>query len=376
VGRHLGSLAGEDLAHAARAQALGQAAGAVPPRAQRRSPRELVALGRSDHSHERDSWQLAWRNLVAERRTLASVSTGSSEAHGPRRRAPRFKTRQESYEKRRRLQHLRTRLAGVERRLEDGRVSICGRIPSREGPSQSRCCGSAKPPGGSGGRRALFICADGEAGQLLGHLTVAGTRRALARAAPPEGLEHLANRPGGRYRLSCPVVFAYRGEEVAAQPRARRALRRLLRPGQARWYLDACGRSPTASLARTWSTCARPRDRSRPEHGHSAVCVPTLGNPIGAPVSVPLELTGLKASTRTAESDRPSPVCSPLAHTWRRAVVIEDLDFVAWREEGRERSGRRPHGASAPRASAASSRLPTGKFRDRLVQMAGTTVWR
>jgi len=33
-------------------------------------------------------------------------------------------------------------------------------------------------------------------------------------------------------------------------------------------------------------------------HGHLAVCVlDPSGNPIGAPVSVPLELTGLKANT-------------------------------------------------------------------------------
>jgi len=30
-------------------------------------------------------------------------------------------------------------------------------------------------------------------------------------------LGRLANRPHGRYRLSCPVTFAYRGDEVAAQ---------------------------------------------------------------------------------------------------------------------------------------------------------------
>jgi len=87
-------------------------------------------------------------------------------------------------------------------------------------------------------------------------------------------------------------------------------------------------------------------------------------------VSVPLELTGLKASTRTAESDRPSPVCSPCAHTWRRAVVIEDLDFVAWREEGRERSGAVLTGKRAKGFRRLVAGLPTGKFRDRLVQMA------
>jgi IS605 OrfB family transposase len=53
------------------------------------------------------------------------------------------------------------------------------------------------------------------------------------------------------------------------------------------------------------------------------------------------------------------------------AVVIEDLDFVAWREEGRERSGRRPsRGKRAKGFRRLVAGLPTGKFRDRLVQMA------
>jgi biotin carboxylase len=51
--------------------------------------------------------------------------------------------------------------------------------------------------------------------------------------------------------------------------------------------------------------------------------------------------------------------------------VIEDLDFVAWREEGRERSERRPsRGKRGKDFRRLVAGLPTGKFRDRLVQMA------
>jgi len=91
----------------------------------------------------------------------------------------------------------------------------------------------------------------------------------------PKALEHLANRPGGRYRLSCPVVFAYRGEEVAAQAESG-AVRYdvFFDPGKHRWYLDA-----------SWSfSDGEPRPdmehlRSGPviavdlNHGHLAVCV-------------------------------------------------------------------------------------------------------
>jgi len=108
-------------------------------------------------------------------------------------------------------------------------------------------------------------------------------------------------------------------------------------------------------------------------HGHLAVCVlDPSGNPIGAPVSVPLELTGLKASTRDGRIRQAISCVLALARTHGAgAVVIEDLDFVAWREEGRERSGRRPsRGKRAKGFRRLVAGLPTGKFRDRLVQMA------
>jgi len=92
VGRHLGSLAGEDLAQRCESTSSRQAAGAVPPRAQAGDHRrELVALGRSDHSHERGL--LAARLAQPCRRatdTRLPYPPDRAEAHGPRRRAPRL----------------------------------------------------------------------------------------------------------------------------------------------------------------------------------------------------------------------------------------------------------------------------------------------
>ena len=55
-------------------------------------------------------------------------------------------------------------------------------------------------------------------------------------------------------------------------------------------------------------------------HGHLAVCVlDPSGNPIGAPVTVPLELTGLPASTRDGRIRRAiSEVLALAARAWRR----------------------------------------------------------
>jgi hypothetical protein len=56
----------------------------------------------------------------------------------------------------------------------------------------------------------------------------------------PVPLVHLANRPHGRYRLSAPAGFCYRGDEVAAQA-ASGAVRYDISydPARGRWYIDA-----------------------------------------------------------------------------------------------------------------------------------------
>jgi IS605 OrfB family transposase len=54
-----------------------------------------------------------------------------------------------------------------------------------------------------------------------------------------------------------------------------------------------------------------------------------------------------------------------------RAIVIEDLDFAEARAEGRERHGSRPsRGRRGRDFRRAVASIPTGKLRDRLIQMA------
>jgi IS605 OrfB family transposase len=197
----------------------------------------------------------------------------------------------------------------------------------------------------------------------------------------PAPLAHLANRPHGRYRLSCEVRFGYRGDEAAAQA-ATGAVRYDISfaPARGRWYIDA-----------SWKTQARPVPslnvlRAAPvvavdlNAGHLAVAVLAPdGNVTGVPFTVPLELAGLPA---TARDGRVRAAVSRLIAVARqagaRAVVIEDLDFARAREQGREETGNRP---SRGRRGRGFRRLlagiPTARFRDRLVQMtanAGLSV--
>ncbi len=108
-------------------------------------------------------------------------------------------------------------------------------------------------------------------------------------------------------------------------------------------------------------------------HGHLAAWAVTPdGNPAGPPVTIPLTLAGLPASQRDGRLRAAISSLTRLARQHGcRAVVIEDLDFAEAREQGRERQGSRPaHGRRGRGFRRLVSGLPTGKFRDRLTQMA------
>lgn len=106
---------------------------------------------------------------------------------------------------------------------------------------------------------------------------------------------------------------------------------------------------------------------------HLAVAVvDTSGNPLGTPVTVPLDLASLPASTRDGRLWAAISQPVRLAQTsYCQAVVIENVDFARQRHQGREHRGRRAsrgtRGRSFRRLVAG---IPTGRFRDRLAQMA------
>jgi hypothetical protein len=191
----------------------------------------------------------------------------------------------------------------------------------------------------------------------------------------PTALAGLANRPHGRYRLSVPVSFPYRGDEVAAQA-ATGAVRYdiVCRPERRRWYLDASWTTPPPPPADLDELRRSPVLGVDLNADHlAAVVIDSSGNPLSPPISVPLNLTGLPTSTRDG---RLRAAISTLLRRAKEAgcaaVVIEDLDFDRARTEGKDHHPRRR--PSRGRRGRAQRRmvagLPTGRFRDRLVQMA------
>jgi IS605 OrfB family transposase len=384
AGKCLGSLAAADLAvrcSQGRLDARGRAAS-------RKDRKQALTAGATSRwagaitRTSEDAWGLAERNLQAEARSLRARAGRirrrlALTVGGRRGRVRGYATGAERWQKQQRLQTLTARLAETEARLAEGRVSVC-----RGGKRLARARHNLQAAGLDEDRwrrrwRAgrWFITADGEKDKAWGNETI--------RLHPGEGwleirlpapLAHLANRPHGRYRLSAPTGFAYRGEEVAAQA-ASGAVRYDIcyDPGKDRWYLDASwttARAEPASLEELRCYRVLAADLNA---GHLAAWVlDPAGNPAGPPQTIPVELSGLAASARDGHLRQAISELIRLAKAGGcQAVVIEDLDFEAARAEGREHGGRRPARGRRGRAFRQMvAGIPTAKFRARLVQMA------
>jgi hypothetical protein len=384
VGAHLGSLAGRDLA-ARCAEGRLDAAGRARSRAARK--RALTAASSSRWAGaitrtSEDQVLLAGQNLRVGRASLLA-RIGRIQARlavpvgGKSGRTRGYATVAERHAKTVRLQVLTARLGRVERQLEAGTVSVV-----RGGKSLLRMRNNLAAAGLTQAQwrerwesARLFLTADGEAAKAWGNETI--------RVHPDEGwleiklpapLAHLANRPHGRYRLSAPVAFRYRGDEVAAQA-ASGAIRYDIScdPDRGRWYIDASWKRAPAPVLSLGELRAAPVVAVDVNHGHLAAAVIAAdGNVLGVPATIGLGLAGLPSATRDGHLRAAiSALIAAATARGARAIVIEDLDFAAARAEGRERAGNRPsRGRRGRDFRRAVSGIPTGKLRDRLVQMA------
>src|SRR5580704_15517955 len=131
-----------------------------------------------------------------------------------------YPTPAERHAKTLRVQALRTRLAEVERQLESGRVSVCrgGKALLRRRNNLADAGLSEEQWRAQWESARLFLTADGEKDKTWGNETIRwNPDQGWLEIRLPAPLARLANRPHGRYRLSVPVRFGYRGGDVAAQ---------------------------------------------------------------------------------------------------------------------------------------------------------------
>jgi hypothetical protein len=376
VGEYLASLAGRDLAGRCR---LGR--GPADRRADRKRTLTTVSSSRWAGAITRtanDQWTHGYQNLQADyaslRRAIGRLQQRvQAPVGGKAGRTRGYPTKAERWAKQRRLQALSARLARVEARLVVGRVSVVrgGRRLERT-RHHLEAAGLTEPQWRQrwvAGR--LFLTADGEADKAWGNETI--------RWHPVEGwlelklpgpLAHLANRPHGRYRLSCLVGFTYRGEEAATQA-ASGAVRYdiTLNPDRRRWYLHASWKAQPHPIPTVEEAVANGVVAVDLNADHLACwTIDRHGNPVGRPVTVLLDQDGLPQATRDGRLRAAiSQVCALARSRGMGAVAIEDLGFADARAAGRESLGRGRRGKRLRRIIAG---IPTGRFRDRLGQMA------
>ena len=387
VGAYLGSLAGRDLA-ARCAEGRLDAKGLAASRAARK--RSLTATSSSRWAGaitrtSEDAYRLAGQNLRAQSSSLQArisriqarlaVPAGAKagRTHG-------YATPAERHAKTVRLHALKARLARVERQLEAGAASVV-----RGGKSLLRKRNNLAAAGLTEAQwrrewesARLFLTADGEKDKTWGNETIRWhPDQGWLEIKLPAPLAGLANRPHGRYRLPAPVWFSYRGDEVAAQA-ATGAIRYDIShdPARGRWYIDASWKAAPAPAAPLAELRQHPVVAIDVNHGHlDAAVIAADGNILGTPATIGLDLAGLPSATRDGHlrAAITSLIATAKAHG-ARALVIEDLDFAQARAEGRERAGSRPSRGKRGRAfRRAVCGIPTGKLRDRLVQMAAST---
>ena len=248
LGLYLGGLANQDLALRCVQGTAGGDGRTERKRAltKEASSRWAGAITRTSN----DQWERGLRNRrdqqlglqraigSIERRLALPVGARGGHSQG-------YASQAERFQKQRRLQMLKGRLARVEARLGAGRVSV-----TRGGRELARLRHNLEPAGLSEARwrerweaERLFISADGEADKYLGNETIRWhPEQQWLEMKLPGRLAFLANRPHGRYRLDCQVSFRHRGSEVVSQARAG-AIRYDIsyQPERGRWYLDDFG---------------------------------------------------------------------------------------------------------------------------------------
>ena len=337
-----------------------------------------------------DQYQLGMRALTArvadlrsaitvlEQRCVLRPSEVSAPAHdgagGPRRRSRRrvrgYASAAQRFAKTRRLAALRERLAAGEQALAAGRPSIS--VGGNRLWRTRQNLGAAEITEQQWRERwdasRMFVTADGETGKTGGNETIRVDTQGRLRVKVPAAL---ADRLGAHLHIAAPVTFNHRGQEWASRVGARRAVRYDITfdARRGRWYLDASWTiqsPPVAELDELRSGRVLGVDLNA---DHLAACVlDASGNPVGEPVTIEVETSGLRASRRDGRVRASITVLLDLAQQHNcPAVVVENLDFADSRCTGRETLGRGKRGKRLRRTVAG---IPTAKFRARLTSMA------
>lgn len=282
-----------------------------------------------------------------------------------------YRTANERFAKTRRLGQLRCRLLAAEKALADGRpsVTVGGKRlwRNRNHLDDADMTQDQWRARWDAGR--MLLTADGESGKAGGNETIRVDETGRLRIKIPAAL---VTWFGTHLDIATPVAFNHRGPDWAARVAQRRAVRYDITfdPAKGRWYLDASWKqdmlAAVPSITELRSGAVLGVDLNA---DHLACCVlDDAGNPVGEPITIPVDTAGLAASRRDGRVRAAITALLDTAdHATCTAVVIENLDFADARATGRETMGRGRRGKRFRRTVAG---IPTARFRTRLTGMA------
>ncbi|MFE9884114.1 IS200/IS605 family accessory protein TnpB-related protein [Streptomyces scopuliridis] len=373
VGAHLGSLASRDL-KARCADGLDHSTESWAAR-----KRELTAASSSRWAGSitkatHDQWALARRgqtahlpSLEAGVRTVAHRLSLPAGEKGTRKTPGGYQSKNEWFQKTRRLHVLEDRLDQVRADREAGRVRVVrgGRrlLNTRHNLAEAQLTEPRWRQRWETTR--WFLSADGEFGKRFGNETIRITPEGEVSIKLPAPLADLANAKHGRYVLAARVSFPHRGPEWADRVEANRAVayRIHLDVDRGRWYVDASWTFPVVPTVPIKTALAHGVIGVDTNADHLAAWrLDTHGNPIGQPRRFFYDLSG-NADHRDAQVRHALTRLLNWAKTCGvAAIAVENLDFADSRT--REKHGRKR------RFRQLISGMPTGKLRARLTSMA------
>jgi IS605 OrfB family transposase len=373
VGRHLGCLAGQDLAERVR-DGLDHDSERWAER-----KRQLTALSSSRWAGSitkatNDQWSLARRAQDAHLRRLQSgiamiryrlsLPVG---VHGSRGQPGGYRSRQEWHAKSRRLTVLEARLAAVEGDYAAGHVSVVRGGKQRLRKRQNLIAAGLTEAHWRRDWEAArwFLSADGESGKRGGNETIRVTPEGQVSLRLPAPLAHLANAPHRRYLMCGRVTFPYRGGEWRDRVEANLAVAYRIHhnPANGRWYLDASWqRKETRPLSlKTLRTGEVIGVDMNADH-LAAWRLDRHGNPTGKPRTFAYDLSGTVSRRDAQLRHALTGLLRWAVQTETGAIAVEELDFTD--SKTREQYGRRKQFRRVV------SGMPTSTLRARLLGMA------
>ncbi|MEU6323154.1 IS200/IS605 family accessory protein TnpB-related protein [Streptomyces sp. NPDC047009] len=372
VGAHLGSLASKDLKRRC-ADGLEHSADTWAGRKRALTDTSSSRWAGSITKATHDQWALSRRaqlahihSLEAGIKTIAHRLSLPMGEKGTKRAPGGYRTRQEWFQKSRRLHLLKDRLERERADHDRGRVRV---VRGGKRLLHTRHHLDAAQLTEHAWRRRWevsrwFLQADGESGKRFGNETIRVTPDGEVSLKLPAPLAHLANAPHGRYVLASTVVFHHRREEWADRITTNRAVAYRIHydTDRSRWYLTASWTIPPVKVVPLSHARAGGLISVDTNADHLAAWrLDEHGNPVGEPRRFFYDLSG-SADHRDAQVRHALIRLLHWAARHRLSIAIEDLDFSA--EKTREKHGRRK------RFRQVISGMPVSKLRARLVSMA------